>query len=85
MIKLTKFYGNDIELSKAITLTDKNPSIIINEKEYDSIFLNKKSLFEDGLILTDIIEEKKEIKKVYDVIEEDNIDEVKEDKKFNKK
>lgn len=85
MIKLTKFYGNDIELSKTITLTDKNPSIIITEKEYDFIFKNKKSLFEDGLILTDIIEEKKEIKKVYDVIEEDNIDEVKEDKKFNKK
>ena len=68
MIKLTKFYANDIELSKTITLTDKNHSIIVTEKEYDSIFENKKSLFEDGLILTDIIEEEKEIKN--DFVEE---------------
>lgn len=65
MIKLTKFYANDIELSKTITLTDKIPSVIITEKEYDSIFENKKSLFEDGLILTDIIEEEKEIKNYF--------------------
>ena len=68
MIKLTKFYANDIELSKTITLTDKNHSVIVTEKEYDSIFENKKSLFEDGLILTDIIEEEKEIKN--DFVEE---------------
>lgn len=82
MIKLTKFYANDIELTKTITLTDKNPSIIITEKEYDSIFKNKKSLFEDGLILTDIIEEEKEIEKIDDVIEEDLF---KENRNYHKK
>lgn len=90
LIKLTKFYANDIELSKTITLTDGNPSIIITEKEYDFIFLNKKSLFEDGLILTDIIEEKKEIKNTNNnIVEKEFVEEelkvFKEDKKFNKK
>ena len=101
MIKLTKFYANDIELSKTITLTDKNPSIIITEKEYDSIFKNKKSLFEDGLILTDIIEEEKEIKNkkslfedgliLTDIIEEkkeiknDFVEEIVEEVNYNKK
>lgn len=74
-IKITKNYNGNIEFiygEESIILTDKNPSVILTEKEYESIPEYKQYLLDNMFVIAEFIEEK--IKIV----------EIKENKKFNK-
>lgn len=60
--RITKSYRGNVELEfgdKNILLTDKNPTIDLTIKEYESIPEHKKYLFLNGFLLVNHIEDKK--------------------------
>lgn len=72
--KIIKNYYGNIEFKygeESIILTEKNPSITITEKEYETIPEHKKYLIDNMFVIVEFVEEK-----AY---------EVKDQKKFNKK
>ena len=59
-LKITKNYNGNVELiygENVVILTDKNPSIIITEKEYESIPEHKQYLIDNSFVLVEFIEE----------------------------
>ncbi len=65
--KITKNYNGNIEIiysNKFVILTDKNPSIILTEEEYETIPDYKKYLITNNFVLVDFVEEVKEIKEI---------------------
>lgn len=62
--KITKTYIGNIEFSygdKVVLLTDKNPSIIITEEEYDSIPEHKQYLITNFFVMVEFLEEEEEL------------------------
>ena len=70
---MKNYYGNVEFLygEESVILTEKNPSITITEKEYESIPEHKKYLIDNMFVIVDFIEEE--------------VKEIKNQKQFNKK
>lgn len=64
--KIIKNYNGNVELiygENVKILTDKEPEVILTEKEYESIPKYKQYLITNQFVLVDFVEEEIEIKK----------------------
>ena len=71
--KITKNYHGNVEFiyaEESTILTDNNPTIILTEKPYETIPEHKKYLIDNLFVIVEFVEEENEIK---------------DNKKFNKK
>lgn len=58
--KITKNYHGNVEFefsSNTVLLTEKSPSIILTEKEYENIPEYKQYLINNGFVIVEFIEE----------------------------
>lgn len=72
--KITKNYHGNVEFiydEESIILTDNNPTIILTEKQYEAIPEHKKYLIDNMFVIVEFVEEE--------------VKEIKDQKKFNKK